>query len=55
MASHEIEQLQARIAALPNDAEGVDIVRALADIAGALGTLDDKLAATVQAIEASEE
>jgi hypothetical protein len=55
MASHEIEQLQARIAALSNDAEGVDIVKALADIAEALGTMDDKVAAIIESIEASDE
>jgi hypothetical protein len=55
MASQEIEQLQARIAALPNDAEGVDLVKALGDIADALATLDDKLAATIESLEAIEQ
>jgi hypothetical protein len=55
MASQEIELLQARIAALPNDADGVDIVKALSDIADALATLDDKLATAIESIESIEE
>ena len=54
MASPEIEQLQAQMRALPNDPEGVDLVRALADIANALATMDAKLAATIDSIEAIE-
>ena len=55
MASPEIEQLQARLRALPNGAKGVDIVRALVDIADALATMDEKLAATIESIASVEE
>ena len=55
MASPEIEELQSRMRALPNHAEGVDIVRALADIADALATMDEKLAATIESVASVEE
>jgi hypothetical protein len=55
MASPQIEQLQARITALPNHVEGVDIVKALSDIADALNNLDDKIEAAVGSIVAIEE
>jgi hypothetical protein len=55
MASPEIEQLQARMRALPNEAEGIDMVRALVDIADALAAIDDKLAATIESVESTED